>query len=812
MKSGNSQLVRNTLARVLTIALLALVAVGSAFAQVPTVNPPGGINPGTDVGDQGMFLPHGLIRVPVLNAAGAVILDGAGNPRFDYWVADTASGFCRLDPAPNPATGATSGALNLSTCFLNATGAPQDYQVEFGVVFVADMSTGGVMRFKFKPAGDNLHMVLDLANSVQIFGPSSLIGSVPVGIHPRVEVAKMGPDGKLYITFPGNGDIWRILNPLSPTFTPAGNKAERVGTSDNGRRIDALGWIGNDLWMDQAGFLNRLQNATTCNYTAKCAALLEFGLLQTNTGMASDAIFSTNVTGHHLYFSSGNTIADYDTNTNQTMNIVSNSGNLISGPGGATTLVPTSLVLGLNLDQATGDFLYVDDPIIEAPGPAIPVANQRTGRAWVLKAGPIEPCGPSQTCSLTSQVGTDAPPVSLQQQAAARRSILVLAGVTHPRGLIFLGNHYWVSDEVSGFCRVDINPATNAASLTNCYKPNATFIPGQADADLPAPVSNTRNLYVPDASGNPGLARFKFNPAGNGGNGSITQTGLLSTGTNAVEAVAVPKPVAGFAGPLEDAVYLGFSNNGQIFKITGASTAPSALIPVANTENGVGIVSMAFNGTDLYMAEEGTPVLQNGNVNSVKRGSFNTLIPKASPSMAKGTAVSVAFPVVRGQFLGLIVQNPLAIAMGPEFERPLCLGPPGVATGFITSYIPGDVTTAPSMYVGASAFPTPTLPGSPQGGNLTPDAEVDQWSFTCKTQSNWVDQGSISPLIALNLPLSNVTAIAVSGNVSNASMMIGDDPTAQVPDPRGGGPTDPLGIPLTARSPIPGQGKLYLVP
>jgi hypothetical protein len=62
------------------------------------------------------------------------------------------------------------------------------------------------------------------------------------------------------------------------------------------------------------------------------------------------------------------------------------------------------------------------------------------------------------------------------------------------------------------------------------------------------------------------------------------------------------------------------------------------------------------------------------------------------------------------------------------------------------------------------------------------------------------------------LPLSNVTAIAVSGNVSNASMMIGDDPTAQVPDPRGGGPTDPLGIPLTARAPIAGQGKLYIVP
>ena len=70
------------------------------------------------------------------------------------------------------------------------------------------------------------------------------------------------------------------------------------------------------------------------------------------------------------------------------------------------------------------------------------------------------------------------------------------------------------------------------------------------------------------------------------------------------------------------------------------------------------------------------------------------------------------------------------------------------------------------MYVGASAIPTQTLPGSPQGGTLTPDSEVDQWSFTCKTQSNWVDEGSFSPLIAINVPFATVTAIAVSGNVA----------------------------------------------
>ncbi len=45
---------------------------------------------------------------------------------------------------------------------------------------------------------------------------------------------------------------------------------------------------------------------------------------------------------------------------------------------------------------------------------------------------------------------------------------------------------------------------------------------------------------------------------------------------------------------------------------------------------------MAFYGTDLYMAEEGTPVLQNGNVNSVKRGSFNTLIAQSLTQHGQG--------------------------------------------------------------------------------------------------------------------------------------------------------------------------------
>jgi hypothetical protein len=805
MNSSNLQLVRHSFARMLAIAIVVLATVAGALAQVPNTIPAPNQNPGLDVGDQGMSIPHGLVRVPIVTAAGVA--------RFDYWVADTASGFCRIDQTLNPATGITSGTLNLATCFLAATGAPADYQVEFGVVFVADMSTGGIQRFTFGLAADGIHSAI--ATSVPIFNSTSLLGTTAVGIHPRVETIKMGPDGDLYFTFPGNGDIWKLLNPLSPTFTQLGNKVVRVGTSDNGRRIDAMAWIGHDLWLEQAGFLNRLENADTCAYTANCIGILEFGNVQSNSAMASEQKLSTDLTATHLYFGSGNAVVDYDTTTQQTMHILTNSGNLITGPINPVTLiaptttVATAVIQGLNIDQASGDFLIVDDPSIEAPVAEVAGAGTQTGRAWVLPHGISEACGPSPTCSMTAQVGSGGPIFSPLEKAAARRGQFLLAGVTHPRGLLFLGDRFWVSDEVNGFCRIDVAPVSLAVSLSNCYKPTPSFIAGQADAVDGTALNGNRTVYVPDASGGAGVARFIFNPA-NGG--TLTQTGVLSSGTSAVESVAVPKQVPGTTLVPEDAVYLGFSNNGTIAKITKASTSPSALTPVANTENGVGVISMAFYGSDLYMAEEGTPVLANGNENSVKRGSFNTLMVKASPSMQKGTAVSVAFPSVRGQALGLIIQNPMAIAIGPSFERPTCLAPFPAATGVIPAFTAGDLTTAPAMYVGASAIASTTTPQSPQGtGTLTPIPEVDQWDLTCATQNPWVKDASLSPLLSLNLPINTVTAIAVSGHNFNSLMAIGDDPTAQIPDPKGGLAKDPNGLPLTTPTLTPGQGHIYIV-
>jgi hypothetical protein len=98
----------------LMLALVTLMCVSSAFAA-----------PGVQIGNQNMFRPSGLILATVPNPAGGTV--------SDWWVADEASGFCRLDntaPYAGAATPPSNGILNLSTCYLPGTFAPVDYQAE----------------------------------------------------------------------------------------------------------------------------------------------------------------------------------------------------------------------------------------------------------------------------------------------------------------------------------------------------------------------------------------------------------------------------------------------------------------------------------------------------------------------------------------------------------------------------------------------------------------------------------------------------------------------------------------------------------
>src|SRR6185437_5204005 len=155
-----------------------------------------------------------------------------------------------------------------------------------------------------------------------------------------------------------------------------------------------------------------------------------------------------------------------------------------------------------------------------------------------------------------------------------------------------------------------------------------------------------------------------------------------------IQAVALP------TGPFNDgALYILYADSGFVEKITSPATAPSAAVQIARLFNGIGGISMAFNGNDLYISELGPPPIAG---QFIKKGVVTNLL-KASPSMAQGIASPVKRAIARLQTPEIIVENPGGFAVGPATVRPSCLPPPGVK---LSPSVPDDPATTPAFYIG----------------------------------------------------------------------------------------------------------------
>jgi hypothetical protein len=499
---------------------------------------------------------------------------------------------------------------------------------------------------------------------------------------------------------------------------------------------------------------------------------------------------------------------------------------LVFGINFIQTLTPTTLTLLPNSDGTPAfieDMTVTTDPIIEAPPPAIAGILPKTGRAWLYPASSTmlqEPCistpvpniiqtPPNPPPCVNSQIGNDNPPVGAPAHDAAKRAVLLLSGLTHPRGLIWLQTNWWVSDEIQGFCRIDINPVTGAAGLSNCFKP-AGFVPGQPAASAPDALSR-QNVYVPDSSGcavppntpcstNAGsIARLVFIPSITGG--TVSQTGVLNSGKGVPSAVAIP------TGPFNDgAVYIGYYNNGKISKIQTPATAPTAPIVVGGTANSIGVLSLAFIGNNLYLGELGPPANAGGQL--IKGGQVTELIA-ASPSTSRGNAIVINKPISRlqspdPQLLNQpqVFINPAALAMGPVGDREKCLPPLGVK---LSSTIPADPGLAPGLYLGSLGQAADAAAVS---GGMDQPPEVDQYGTICTTMIDWVAQASFNPFLSLNQPIGPVTALAFNSQTdSKANLAIADDMGLSIPDQ-----SLQNSAVLFPATQTPGQGHVYIVP
>jgi hypothetical protein len=791
---------------VLALAVVTLMSAAS-FAQTQNLS--------VQIGTAGMNQPRGMVRVTVPNPAGGVVTD--------YWVADSIAGFCRLTP---------TGVLEIATCDINGTFEPEDYQAETNGIngsngYVFEASIDGVRRYDF---------VLDAAGRTAINTTTILAGAgsvftnnVAISGRNLPDTTKMGPDGKLYMGFVGNTDIWRVLNPLSPTFTVAGNKIERVGVDEGtGGRVTGLAWIGHDLWLEDVGFINRIQNADQCFYTfPKCSAIIQFRNLFSIAGMTSDQFISSIPNGRYLYFGNGSRVLRYDTTTPGLMEVWNQAGTLAAGG-----VQHYSLILGLNFIQTLAptplnpnaidganagsieDMTVTMDPFVPTlfpPATLIPPRNN-AGITWLLPASPT--LAPESACDGLATTATQQNPPGCAvavignngQEAspnpiAAKRAVLLAAGVTHPRGLLWLNSNWWVSDEALGFCRIDQNPITGAGTLNACFQPDATFIPGQTAAGAPD-ANGVQVVYVPDASGvTANIYRFLFTPGPGGG--TLVQNGVLDgTGSrkgNWLQTVALP------TGPFNDgALYLGYADEGFIEKITSPALAPAAPVQIARLFNGTGVISMAFNGNDLYLSELGPPPIAG---QFIKKGQVTNLL-KASPSMSQGGSTPVKRAIARLQTPQIIVENPGGFAVGPTTARPFCLPPPGVK---LSPSVPADPATTPAFYIGTLGLPADGVLSPGVSNGLAEAPEVDQYDFICNVQQVWVTDAAFDPLLSSNQPIGAVTALGFSSLTDpTAIMAIGDDPSVIVPtQTRQRGIIRKNGPPGTGAI---GQGHVYLVP
>jgi hypothetical protein len=514
---------------------------------------------------------------------GTLVANGLNQPRGairwngSVWVADIANGFCRID----------DGAINLATCFTPGTGQPE---LDGNLVYITDSAGAtGVWRLTMNAVTSTID------NSVILAPNGGLAGNLPQSV-------SLGPDGKLYVSFTTTGDIRRITN---PTGDPLAQQVEQVGkAASGGGPVNAISFVNNDLYIADTGLigLERIASAAACHGNCNAAAI--FGNIGVSNSLSSDRT-------KYLYMENGTRVLRYDATTTNSVVIFSSNGIQNGQTFGY------GQVWGVTADLPTGDVFIGGDPT--PPGGA----TNNVGSLYVVTA-------PATTEGIVNTgFGPPPPPPSpTPVPPAAQTGALYGAGITQPRGMNWISSHLWVSDATRGFCRVDAG-SPGVVALSNCFKPTATFVPGQASFD------SLRNfIYIPDAANaSAGIFRVSFVPA--------TETPGVSV--NLGNSNLTPTAVA--VAP-DGSLFVGGRSNGNINKITTPFSTPAAPLRIATTSNGLGVLSMVFIANDLYLAET---------VNV-------TVIIRASPSLTKGKAVIVGPAQARGATPQLNVTTPLSLA------------------------------------------------------------------------------------------------------------------------------------------------------
>src|SRR5215467_4634385 len=149
--------------------------------------------------------------------AGGLVLSGSainpatGNPFRHLWTADAANGFCRLDPdVDTPAAHTINPATCLNTVAGGAFNAAQvTLDSATNTIYAVDGGNkAGIFVLHFLPDGDTGQGLMDQVNTSILAPTCGLAVNQP-------NATSLGPDGNLYVGFRRNGNIMRIISPLT---------------------------------------------------------------------------------------------------------------------------------------------------------------------------------------------------------------------------------------------------------------------------------------------------------------------------------------------------------------------------------------------------------------------------------------------------------------------------------------------------------------------------------------------------------------------------------------------------------------------
>lgn len=552
--------------------------------------------------------------------AGTAINPATGNPFRHLWTADAVNGLCRLDPDVDTVALHT---VNLATCLKTINGTAFNAgQLTFdpatNTIFAVDGGGKlGIFVLHFLPSGDSGHGLMDQVNQSTLAPGCNIEVSQP-------NATSLGPDGNLYVGFRRNGNIMRIISPLTNPV-PCGNvEATVISTGD--KLTSQMAWVGHTLFLNDSRLPLIVPNADQClmpqNGNVVCSPNPTALVIASPSTLVSDQTPSQ-LNGDDVYIG-GTTVTAVTGLTQGPAGTVS-GGNTQLNFGG--TNFSSISALAVDAFDPTNHVVYVGDD----PTAGLTAA---TGRWFQVLSSPPPPAPPSAPLNVSAAAGNA---TALLTWTAPGNHQPVTSYTVHDS---FASNGLPVADiQILAAAGSTVVPtSTNIAGLTNGvtyqFEVLATNNLGSSPFSLPS------NSVTPQAPTVPGAPTNVSASAGDA-SATVSWVAPVSDGGSPITSYAVSSFTGGVPTGLAASVVGGGQNTAAVNGLTNGVAytfsvhATNAVGDSPESAQSAPVTPAAAPAPDVAITMTGpSSVIAGANAG------YTLVVTNLGPSTASGVAVS----------------------------------------------------------------------------------------------------------------------------------------------------------------------------